>query len=77
MSHKGCGFLFFMRLKINGETVDNLKACTVGELLEELKIRTGRVAVEVNLTVVRRQEFETFMLNNDDAVEIVNFVGGG
>ncbi len=70
-------FLFFMRLKINGETVDNLKAATVGELLEELKIQTGRVAVEVNLAVVRKQEFETFRLNDGDAVEIVNFVGGG
>ena len=69
--------MFFMRLKINGETVDNLKAATVGELLEELKIQTGRVAVEVNLAVVRKQEFETFRLNDGDAVEIVNFVGGG
>lgn len=77
MSHKGCGFLFFMRLKINGETVDNLKADTVGDLLEELKIQTGRVAVEVNLTVVRKQEFGTFRLNDGDTVEIVNFVGGG
>lgn len=74
---RGCGFFVFMRLKINGETVDNLKAATVRELLEELKIQTGRVAVEVNLTVVRKQEFETFRLNDGDAVEIVNFVGGG
>jgi sulfur carrier protein len=77
VSHKGCGFLFFMRLKINGETVGNLKAVTVRELLEELKIESGRVAVEVNLAVIRKQDFETFRLNDGDAVEIVNFVGGG
>ena len=77
VSHKGCGFLFFMRLKINGETIDNLKAVTIRELLDELKIRTGRVAVEVNMVVIRKQDFETFKLNDEDTVEIVNFVGGG
>jgi thiamine biosynthesis protein ThiS len=73
----GMRFFVFMRLKINGEIVDNLKAATVLELLDELKIQTGRVAVEVNLTVVRKQDFGTFKLNEGDAVEIVNFVGGG
>ena len=66
-----------MRLKINGEIVDGVKAATVRELLDELKVQSGRVAVEVNLTVVRKQDFETFRLGDGDAVEIVNFVGGG
>jgi len=66
-----------MRLKINGEIVDGVKAVTVRELLDELKVQSGRVAVEVNLNVVRKQDFETFKLNDGDAVEIVNFVGGG
>ena len=66
-----------MRLKINGETVDNLKAVTVRELLDELKIQTGRVAVEVNMAVIRKQDFEIFRLNDGDTIEIVNFVGGG
>jgi sulfur carrier protein len=47
------------------------------ELLEELKITVGRVAVEVNMVIVRRTEYEQFRLNDGDVVEIVNFVGGG
>ena len=47
------------------------------ELLDELKIASGRVAVEVNLTVVRKAEYGTFPLIDGDTVEIVNFVGGG
>lgn len=66
-----------MQLTINGEMADNIRAGTVQELLEELKIEPGRVAVEVNLSVVRRAEFGTFPLNDGDKVEIVNFVGGG
>ena len=66
-----------MKLKINGEDRDNIKAHTVQKLLEELKITVGRVAVEVNMVIVRRTEYEQFRLNDGDVVEIVNFVGGG
>jgi thiamine biosynthesis protein ThiS len=66
-----------MRLKINGEDVENIKAVTVQELLEDLKITVGRVAVEVNMVIVRRTEYEQFRLNDGDVIEIVNFVGGG
>ncbi len=69
--------MFFMRLKINGEVVDGISASTVQELLDELKITAGRVAVEVNLSIVRKVDFGRFRLNEGDAVEIVNFVGGG
>jgi sulfur carrier protein len=74
---RGAVFLFFMRLKINGETAENLKAATVGELLDALKIERGKVAVEVNMAVIRKQDYERFPLNDGDTVEIVNFVGGG
>ncbi len=70
-------FFIFMRLRINGETVDNLKAATVGELLDELEIQSGRVAVEVNLQIVKKVDYSSFILKDGDAVEIVNFVGGG
>jgi len=66
-----------MRLKINGEDRDNNSAHTVQELLDELNITVGRVAVEVNMVIVRRTEYAQFKLNDNDVVEIVNFVGGG
>jgi thiamine biosynthesis protein ThiS len=69
--------LFFMRLKINGEVVDGVRASTVQELLDEMKITAGRVAVEVNLSVVRKADYGHFRLNEGDTVEIVSFVGGG
>lgn len=70
-------FLFFMRLKINGETVENLQAATVGELLDALRIERGKVAVEVNMSVIKKQDYAHFLLSDGDTVEIVNFVGGG
>jgi len=67
----------FMRVTINGEIREDLRASTVRELLSELKIESGRVAVEVNLMVVKKTDYENCALHDGDTVEIVNFVGGG
>jgi sulfur carrier protein len=65
-----------MKLKVNGEDYETGKE-TVLQLLEEMGITAGRVAVEVNLKVLRRAELADFRLNEGDVVEVVNFVGGG
>lgn len=66
-----------MRLTINEELFDAANAETIFELLKELKIEPGRVAVEVNLRIVKKVDYPTFRLNDGDKIEIVNFVGGG
>lgn len=50
---------------------------TVTALLAHLAIDARRVAVELNLLVLKRAAFDTTMVNEGDEVEIVNFVGGG
>ena len=35
------------------------------------------LAVEHNLTVLKRAAFETTLVQDGDSIEIVNFVGGG
>jgi sulfur carrier protein len=65
-----------MKLKVNGETVETA-ADSVAALLKELGIEQGRVAVEVNLTIVKKADYDGFGLKDGDTVEIVNFVGGG
>ncbi|GER94803.1 thiamine biosynthesis protein ThiS [hot springs metagenome] len=65
-----------MKLRINGEYKE-MRSKTISELLKELDIIPERVAVEVNLTIIKRQEFENYYLKDGDTIEIVNFVGGG
>jgi thiamine biosynthesis protein ThiS len=50
---------------------------TIGGLLASLTIDSRLVAVEHNLIVVKRDKYESVVLNEGDEVEIVNFVGGG
>jgi thiamine biosynthesis protein ThiS len=46
-------------------------------LIEGLKLKRGRVAVEINRAIVPKSEWERTMIAPGDVVEIVNFVGGG
>ncbi len=46
-------------------------------LIEKLKLRRGRVAVEINRAVVPKAQWDAVVLRPGDTVEIVNFVGGG
>ena len=66
-----------MRLIVNGEIFETSNAGTIMELLNELRIEAGQVAIEVNLSIIKKADYSTFRLNDGDKVEIVNFVGGG
>lgn len=65
-----------MILIVNGEKKET-ESKTISQLLRELEIIPERVAVEVNLKVIKRTDFENFQLKDGDVVEIVYFVGGG
>ena len=66
-----------MELRINGTDSEVQDGITVSGLLETLKIESVRVAVEVNLQIVKKCNFSDHVLKDGDSVEIVNFVGGG
>jgi len=64
-------------IQLNGEPRTVPDGLTVSGLLRVLDITHQRVAVEVNLEIVPKGAFDTYLLRENDAVEIVNFVGGG
>jgi thiamine biosynthesis protein ThiS len=65
-----------MRLVINGEE-RNLTAATLEALVEELGMKSDRVAAELNREIVPRQSWAATALKDGDRLEIVHFVGGG
>lgn len=66
-----------MRIRLNGDPFELAGPLTVAELLQQLQIDPRRVAVEHNLTIIRRERQATTTIGEGDEVEIVNFVGGG
>lgn len=66
-----------MIIRLNGDPFELPERLTIDRLLERLEVDARRVAVELNLEVVRRARFSSTWVNEGDEVEIVNFVGGG
>jgi thiamine biosynthesis protein ThiS len=66
-----------MTIFINGEarTLDGVS--TLAGLLEALELPKQRVAIELNKQVIRKQEWDTTGVNENDKIEVVHFVGGG
>ena len=62
---------------LNGESYPVSGEMRLTELLERLKIRRGRVAVEINREIVPKASYDATVVRVGDHVEIINFVGGG
>jgi len=65
-----------MRVFVNGEPRE-VSESSLAELIEQLDLPAARIAVELNREVVRRSDWGSTMLKDDDRIEIVHFVGGG
>ena len=66
-----------MKINVNGEKKECPTETSVSKLLESLDIDKRYVAVELNLKIVPRTQFSEKMLQENDSIEIVTFVGGG
>lgn len=66
-----------MKITVNGEPREVPDGLTVSGLLALVGVKDERVAVEVNVDVVRREARADRILVEGDQVEIVSFVGGG
>ena len=65
-----------MQVEINGEQRE-VPSLSLQELVEFLNLKPEQVAIELNRVVVRRREWPSTALKEDDRIEIVHFVGGG
>jgi thiamine biosynthesis protein ThiS len=66
-----------MKLQINGEARDFNPPLTLAGLLDQLDMKADRVAVELNRSIVPREQWLGTSLADGDRLEIVHFVGGG
>jgi sulfur carrier protein len=66
-----------MHVTLNGEARQLRDGLTVAELVGELGLRARRIAVEINLDILARDDYERRALREGDVVEIVHFIGGG
>jgi len=66
-----------MNLILNGAKRTVEEVATVAQLLEALDLDRRQVVVELNEKIVRRDQVERAPVRENDAIEILRFVGGG
>jgi thiamine biosynthesis protein ThiS len=64
-------------ITINGEERSAKPGSTVTDLLHEMGLDPGRVAIERNLQILSRPDWQKTSVQAGDRYEIVQFVGGG
>jgi sulfur carrier protein len=66
-----------MQILLNGEAREIISEMSLADLLTLFELPEKRVAVELNLEVIRRADWATTTVRVDDKVEVIHFVGGG
>jgi len=66
-----------MVITLNGETRQVPDDLSIEALLEYLKIQPARVAVELNMEIVKKASYASAQVKSGDSVEIVSFMSGG
>ena len=65
------------KIQLNGDSYEVNSGSNLDELLNKLKIQKNKVAIEVNGEIIEKNKYMHLILNKNDKVEIVHFIGGG
>ena len=65
------------KIQLNGSPYEVNNGTNLNQLLNKLKIQKNKVAIEVNGEIVEKNNYPNLILNKNDKVEIVHFIGGG
>jgi len=65
------------KIQLNGSSYEINEGTNLNELLNKLKIKKNKVAIEINGEIVEKNKYPNLVLNKNDKVEIVHFIGGG
>jgi sulfur carrier protein len=66
-----------MHITLNGDPREFPSQLTLQQLLDSLKVPSGRVACEVNTKIIRRAQYADTSIQEGDTVEIIQAIGGG
>ena len=62
---------------LNGKTIDLKEDISVEQLLKDYDLNPQKVVVEVNMEILDDEVYSTYLLKNEDTVEVISCVGGG
>ena len=66
-----------MTLIINGEIKEFQDDFSLQDIITDLQIENKVMAAAVNMNIVKKDDWNNFIPENDDKIELLQFVGGG
>jgi len=66
-----------IKIIINGHEKEIDKNTTIKDLLSSLGVLDKTMAVAVNMNIIKKNEWDKYILKENDKIEALNFVGGG
>lgn len=66
-----------MKIYLNGKERTVTNSFVLTDLLAEMELSGKRIAVEINQEIIPRSEHDTYQLNSDDRIEVIQAIGGG
>ncbi len=66
-----------MHITVNGNAQELAAGATLETLLQQLELSNTKVALEHNRVIVPRGQYAQTEIADGDAIEIVEFIGGG
>jgi len=66
-----------MKLIINGEEREFNDSFSIEQILDNLQIKDKVMAVAVNMEIVKKDSWNSFVPKENDKIEVLQFVGGG
>ncbi len=66
-----------IKIKCNGKDCEVKENQSVMEIITEYNLNPKTVVVELNRNIIMYDDFESTLLQENDVIELINFVGGG
>jgi sulfur carrier protein len=66
-----------MKIIINGQEKEFTENITLKNVIEQLQIEDKVMASAVNMNIIKKENWENYILQEDDKLELLEFVGGG
>lgn len=66
-----------MNLIVNGEKKEFNDNSTLQAVISALQVEDKVMAAAVNMEIVKKDNWNTYLVKDDDKLELLQFVGGG
>lgn len=66
-----------MQIKVNGELLEIQNGTTLMDFIKSKDLPPESVVIQYNLDIVKKEEWSNIVLQENDDLEVLRFVGGG